>query len=399
MADTEQRCPIAPVLAARLRGAREELATRWLERIVARVTVEKGHVFPTEELLDHIPLLIDGVADHLESPAYHVAADVPVIAKAMELGALRHAQGTGEYQLLKEYEILGGIVLAFLGRVADEAEEPCSRSELLECAHRVYHAVALIQQATVTHYLRLVREQVRERESRLRIFNRALTHEMKNQIGAALGAVQLLELEGLEPEKRAELTVVAERSLASMRDVLSNLVELSTLDGDRRQQRHVALPGAVAEVVRELRDMAASAGVAIRLGRLPEVEVSAAAVELALTNYISNAIKYADPESAERWVEVSGRVMPDAAGTPGELVVEVRDNGLGVPPEHRGRLFERGFRADAATTGVEGMGLGLSIAREAVETMGGRAWAEFPSSGGAMSVFCFAVPCRRSEDA
>ncbi|MHB1224326.1 MAG: sensor histidine kinase, partial [Gemmatimonadaceae bacterium] len=369
-----------------------------LERIVARVSMSEEHVFPSEELLDHIPLLIDGVADHLEHPAYHVGADIPVIAKAMELGALRHAQGTGEYQLLKEYEILGGILFTFLGRVADEVEDPCSRSELVECAHRVYHAVALIQQATVTHYLRLMREQVRERESRLRIFNRALTHEMKNQIGAALGAVQLLELEGLAPEKRDELAMVAERGLVSMRDVLANLVELSTLDGDRREQRHVTLPRAAAEAARELRDMAAAGGVAVRLGALPSVEVSAAAVELALVNYISNAIKYADPAKPERWVDVLGQVVPRPGGGASELVVEVRDNGRGVPAEHRERLFERGYRAHPSVAEVEGMGLGLSIVREAMETMGGRTWAEFPDADDVSSVFYFALPCRREEE-
>ncbi|MHB1224618.1 MAG: hypothetical protein ACYC2G_11350, partial [Gemmatimonadaceae bacterium] len=77
MADTEKYCPIAAVLAGRLRDAREELAARWLERIVARVSMSEEHVFPSEELLDHIPLLIDGVADHLEHPAYHVGADIP----------------------------------------------------------------------------------------------------------------------------------------------------------------------------------------------------------------------------------------------------------------------------------------------------------------------------------
>lgn len=398
MADTNQHCPIAAVLAGRLRDAREELAARWLERIAARVSMAEEHVFPSEELLDHIPLLIDGIADHLEDAAYHVGADIPVIDKAMELGALRHSQGTGEYQLLKEYEILGGILFTFLGRVADEVDEPCSRSELVECAHRVYHAVALIQQATVTHYLRLMREQVRERESRLRIFNRALTHEMKNQIGAALGAVQLLEMEGLPPDKRSELTAVAERGLASMRDVLANLVELSTLDGDRREQRHVTLPRAAAEAVRELRDMAAAGGVAVRLGALPAMEVSAAAVELALVNYVSNAIKYADHEKPERWVEVRGQVVPREPGAVSELVVEVRDNGRGVPAAHRERLFERGYRAHTGITGIEGMGLGLSIVREAMETMGGRTWAEFPDSGDVSSIFYFALPCRRERE-
>ncbi len=398
MSDTEELCPIAQVLAIRMRESREELAARWLERIIARMSVDEEHVFPSDDLLDHVPLLIDGVADQLENPALNVNADVAVIAKAMELGALRHSQGTGEYQLLKEYEILGGVIFSFLARIVDEVESECTRGDLLVCVHRVFHAVSLIQQATVMHYLQLIRDQVKERESRLRTFNRALTHEMKNQIGSALGAVQLLEFEELPLEKRVELREVAQRSLRSMSDVLSNLVELSTLDGDRRHQRHVTLDNAAAEAVRELRDAARSAGVEIRLEGLPQIEVSAAAVELALTNYISNAIKYADPERAKRLVRVVGRVEADRDGQTGELVVEVHDNGRGVPAEHRERLFERGFRAHSTLDGVEGMGLGLSIVREAIETMGGRVWAEFPDDGDSVSVFCFALPSRRADE-
>ncbi len=399
MSDTEEHCPIAQVLAARMRDSREELATRWLERIVARMSVDQEHVFPSDELLDHVPLLIDGVADQLENPARTVNADAAVIAKAMELGALRHSQGTGEYQLLKEYEILGGVIFAFLARIADEVETDCSKSDLLVCVHRVYRAVSLIQQATVMHYLQLIQEQVKERESRLRAFNRALTHEMKNQIGSALGAVQLLDIEELPSEKRAELREVAQRSLRSMDYTLSNLVELSTIDSDRRHQRRVTLKRAAAEAVRELRDSAVAAGIHIDLDGLPEVEVSAAAVELALTNFISNAIKYADPDRAERRVRVVGRVDTGAEGGLGELVVEVHDNGRGVPVEHRGRVFDRGFRAHPELTGVEGMGLGLSIVRDAIETMGGRVWAEFPNDEGSVSVFCFALPSRRAEEA
>jgi two-component system sensor histidine kinase VicK len=79
-------------------------------------------------------------------------------------------------------------------------------------------------------------------------------------------------------------------------------------------------------------------------------------------------------------------------------VVEVRDNGLGVPAEVQGRLFERFFRAHEDTAaGVDGTGLGLSIVRETMEALGGRAWVQPNPDGG--SVFAFAVPCRRSMDA
>jgi len=170
------------------------------------------------------------------------------------------------------------------------------------------------------------------------------------------------------------------------------------LDAARvRVQPHVQ---AAAEAVRQLRQLARAREVAVRLSPdLPAVEVNAAAVELCLTNYISNAIKYSDPAKAERWVEIRSRLEQrrDDDGA-AELIVEVSDNGLGVPDEARRKLFDRFFRAHAEgpVSGVEGTGLGLSIVRETVAMLGGRAWAEPGTSGG--SVFAFSLPCRRGSD-
>jgi K+-sensing histidine kinase KdpD len=132
---------------------------------------------------------------------------------------------------------------------------------------------------------------------------------------------------------------------------------------------------------------------------LPAVEVDAATIELCLANYLSTAIKYSDPAKAERWVEVSGELtFRGPAPSSGELTVRVRDNGLGVPPEGRARLFEQFYRAhDDTITGAEGTGLGLSLVRETVAALGGRAWVEFPDEGG--TIFAFALPSRREEDA
>ncbi len=74
------------------------------------------------------------------------------------------------------------------------------------------------------------------------------------------------------------------------------------------------------------------------------------------------------------------------------------DNGLGVDLPARQRLFEQCYRAHGDTvTGVEGTGLGPSIVQETVESLDGRVWTEFPEEEG--SVFGFALPSRREEDA
>jgi signal transduction histidine kinase len=394
---TTTDCPLAVTLAERLRGQRDALTGRWLTRIADRVALTPSRIFPSDDLIDHVPLLLLGIADYIEDPARPVLAETPVIAKAMELGALRHTQGFDEHQLLKEYEILGGILFQFLADAVGEIDTECTRAELIICAGRLFQAIAVIQQATTTQFLMLARAQIAEREDRLRTFNRALTHELRNRIGAAMGAAQIMEMPEIDASERQRLNGVVLRNVESMRGVLDNLLVLTGVPVESRQQRHVHLPEAAQEAARQVRAAARARSVAIRIDpELPAVEVSAAAVELCLTNLLANAIKYSDPGAADRWVEVRGRLVV-TDDVPEEVIVHVVDNGIGVPAEARARLFQRFFRAHEQTRPeIEGTGLGLSIIRDTVAGLGGRAWAEFPEKG---SVFAFSLPCRREADA
>ncbi len=392
-----ENCTLAKALADRMRSSSEDLTRRWLDRISARVRLDPNRIFPTDALLDHVPLLILGIADYIENPERVIMSEVPVVAKAMELGELRFSQGFDEYEVLKEYEIFGGILFSFLSRVVDSIEEPCSRGELLACAHRLFLAVALIQQATLTHYLSLVKERLNEREQRLRGFNRALSHELRNLIGTIAGAAEILELGTFSPEQQRTMTSMIIRNSTNMKVTLENLMELSRLDEDARQSRHIALPNAAAEVARQLRESARAHGVEIRLpSDLPTISVSAAAFELCLSNLLANAIKYSDPSKDKRWVEVRAHVTVPDDGARAETVVEVHDNGLGVPEGKRADLFKRFYRAhEESNRQIDGTGLGLSIVRETVTSLGGKAWADFRESG---TTFFFTMPNRRSED-
>ena len=387
-------CPLAAALAVRLRASRRELTSHWLQRIVERVSIDPNRVFPTDELLDHVPLLVDGIASYLENPSAEISVDMPVVGKAMELGALRHAQGFDAYEILKEHEILGGILFNFLAQEADTMPEPCAKSELLVCGQRLFRAITLIQETTTTHFLRLAAEEVREREERIRTFNRAVSHEIKNRIGTIVGASDILhEMPDMSAEERTRFVDIVRRNARLMQSAVANILAVGRSGGDVRHQRHINLRAAAQEAVRQVREAALEAGVDIRIADdLTEVDVNAAAVELCLTNYLSNAIKYADRTASHCWAVISAARETGPTGRP-EVVVRVRDNGLGVPLDKRDHLFERFYRAHETITEVEGTGLGLSIVRDTAKSQGGRAWAEFPESG---SEFAFSLPDRRS---
>ena len=148
-----------------------------------------------------------------------------------------------------------------------------------------------------------------------------------------------MDMPDVDEGQRQRLNEVVLRNVESMRVVLDNLLVLTGVTLDSRHQRHVQLPEAAQEAARQVRAAARARNVKVRIDpALPRVEVSAAAVELCLTNLLANAIKYSDPRSDDRWVEVRGRLVSGDDGA-GEVIVEVADNGIGVPIDARARLF------------------------------------------------------------
>ena len=249
----------------------------------------------------------------------------------------------------------------------------------------------------MSHFLRLSAEQVNEREERLRRFNRTVAHELKNKVHAVKSASRMLAESWIAEPERKEFERIIATNAEGLERVLANLEALSQTQSDARHCRNVLLPEAAVEAVRELREVAQAKGVDVRVADdLPPIEVDAAAVELCLMNYVSNAIKYSDDTKSDRWVQIKADIEGSETAE-NELVIRVCDNGIGVPADKRQKLFEEFYRAHGDTvTGVDGTGLGLSIVRETVESMGGRAWAEFPDDTG--SVFAIALPSRRRAD-
>src|SRR5688572_3034003 len=264
--DITRQCPMAAEMAVRIREMREELTARWLERIAARVQLEPERIFPSDQLLDHVPVLMDGIAAYLENPSDEITADVPVIAKAMELGELRYSQGFDANEILKEYELLGGVLFSFVARAVAESNTTCSSEDLLICSHRLFRAISVIEQVTTAQYLRVLGERVAEREERLRRFNRMLTHELKNRVGATLGAGQLLQEDWLGDEERKRFAGMVTANAQEIQKVLENLTALSRLEGERRRHRNIMLREVVTEVFRQLRELARARQVELRVG-------------------------------------------------------------------------------------------------------------------------------------
>jgi signal transduction histidine kinase len=125
-------------------------------------------------------------------------------------------------------------------------------------------------------------------------------------------------------------------------------------------------------------------------GALPPVNHDPEAFAEVLVNLLSNAYKYTPPD--ERRIDLM------AGAHRGRVVVAVEDNGPGVPPRERRRIFEQFYRAnDLLTQDVEGTGLGLSIARNIVRAHGGRILVQDGARGGSRFVVVLPAAAERES--
>jgi signal transduction histidine kinase len=194
------------------------------------------------------------------------------------------------------------------------------------------------------------------------------SHELRTPLTSIRGFVEALEDGAIEdPQKAARFLGKIRTHADRMATLVEDLLELSRLEaGARAAQREEVAPDDIVEEVQ-----AAFASVAARKsivlaaprGGLPAIMTDPERLRRILDNLVDNAIKYT-PEGGR--VEIRTR-----RGDDGAAVVEVRDNGPGIPDEHLPRIFERFYRVDKARSReLGGTGLGLSIVRHLAESIG-----------------------------
>jgi signal transduction histidine kinase len=353
------------------------LARRWLARLTELLPVEAHDVFPSDELLDHIPTIIGEIATYLRTPDEEaLAANTSVITKAQQLGELRHSQQASVHQILREYSLLGSVLEAFVADVTAECAPPPAPLDCLEVVHRLERAVQTLMQVTVDTFVAAYTATITRQTEQLTGFNRMVSHELRNPLGTVHHAVGVLARAPDEDliAMRPRLVTLLQRNLARMTELLRSLESLTRaqITTNAPSVQVVELQAVASEAARQLAEMAAARGVTITVANdLPTTSTDTARLELALLNLLSNAIKYSDPSKADRWVEVAA----DPSHADGRFVLVVRDNGLGIPPDALPDLLHRRFfRAHAhrdQELGVDGTGLGLSIVQECVAALGG----------------------------
>jgi K+-sensing histidine kinase KdpD len=219
-----------------------------------------------------------------------------------------------------------------------------------------------------------------------------LSHEMRTPLASIKGYSTALLLDSAEWDgaTREEFLRTIDEETDNLQNLVGDLLESSTIEaGLLRIERQPVLLGRVAgRVVEQARLRTRSHRFALGFPRdFPVVDADPHRIEQVLHNLVGNSVKYS-PDG--------GLIVIRGESRPGEVVLSVADQGVGIAPEHLNRLFERFFRVKSGIgPKVTGTGLGLPIARTIVEAHGGRIWAE--SQVGAGTTLYFTLPWKADE--
>ena len=361
------------LIAERMRAEHHALAGRWFERLLDLLPVDARDVFPTQSLLDHVPSLILEISAYLRQPEDEaIAANTAILEKARELGALRHGQKASLHQVLREYQVLSGVLVTFVLEEMQRLNMTPPASESILLVSRLNQAVNVLSQSTVEAFVTLYTQTIAEQNERLEQFTRMAAHEWRQPLGALQFGLSLLKRPDLDKQRTERTLAAVERNIQHLVDLTHKLEVVARMQsgGDSPMVQEVPAAKIAQEAARQLREMADARGVEIRIAEdLPTLTVDVGRLELVFVNLLSNAVKYSDPSKPERHVEVSGSLDGNTCR------IEVRDNGIGIPEHALAAIFQRFTRAHADRddlSHVPGVGLGLSIADDCVRAMGGR---------------------------
>ena len=211
-----------------------------------------------------------------------------------------------------------------------------------------------------------LRRHLRELESHKAAFLRHMSHELKTPLTSIREGVELLRESGDSGTERGEIMHILDTSARELQQRIEDLLQYSARPTPLTPAtvRPVALDELLARVVQGQQLVASSRGVTLHLGAgAATVSGDPELLRISFANLLSNAIKYSPG---------GGRVDISLALDGDQVQVDVHDQGPGIEPDERERVFEAFFQGRRIASGhVKGTGLGLSLAREYARQHGG----------------------------
>ncbi len=236
--------------------------------------------------------------------------------------------------------------------------------------------------------------QERTHRRELQAFAGTVAHDLKAPLTGVGSWAEILgdQLDALEIDVSAPRSSLRriETSAARMEQLIADLLSYSQAQSATLAPASLSLTGMVEQVAREQREVYADVRPLIEHGPLGQVYADRTLVGQLLSNVIGNAVKYVAPGTTPH-VLIGSELVGDM------LEIRVADNGIGIPRNERGQIFDSFYRASSSGD-YPGTGLGLAICARAVERHGGRISAREGLDGGGTTLV-FTLPADLSARA
>jgi len=288
--------------------------------------------------------------------------------------------------------LMAAIRSAELRAVVDDARRGNLESQPVRIAERLFavRAVPLDDGELVLALADKTALEYLERARRDLVAN--VSHDLRTPLTTLTLLIDALRAGSADAENGTALLADMDHQVGRIRDLADDLVQLNQLESGRALFRLV--PIAVGDLLATARASVASlmaeADVTVKVVAAPGLHVLAdeGHIVRAIVNLLDNARRFSPPGATVTvtagLVDGVGDSAGDVAGDDGgpDVMICVSDEGPGIPPRERQRIFERFYRGDRARRGSS-TGLGLAIAKHIVEGHGGRIWATDAAGGGA----------------
>jgi len=318
----------------------EEVITRGDNRELARVLT-------TQPSWSEIPIIL----------LVGVAADASVTATALAL--------LGNVTILERPVRVTTLVSALRTAVRARRRQYEVRNTLLELtnAHAALHAQS---------------ERLRDSDRRKDEFLATLAHELRNPLAPIRNALQIIQIAGNNGPAVEQARAMMERQLGQMVRLIDDLLDVSRISRGKFELRkeRIELAAAIKSAIDTAQPLIDAAGHQLMMSGSPgPVYLDADPVRLAqvFSNLLNNAAKY---------MERGGKIWLTVTPADGEVVVSVRDTGIGIPADALPGIFDMFSQVDHSLEKAQGgLGIGLMLVKQLLEMHGGRIEAKSEGSG------------------
>ncbi len=234
----------------------------------------------------------------------------------------------------------------------------------------------------VNHYseneILIKNEQLSKTNQELDRFVYSASHDLKAPLSSMLGLIEIAQRTEDPEEIQTCLGMMKDR-VNNLDDFIKEIIDYSRNSRLELKKDIFSLMDLMKEVVDGLRYAEGFENIYVIYSVSSELEIVSdrSRLKVVLNNLIGNAFKYHDPAKENPLIEIS------ASKQNGELKIEIKDNGLGIAPEHQPKVFDMFYRASEKS---KGSGLGLYIVKETIEKMSGKISVESQLKGTTFTV-------------